>query len=195
VVLRGISPAFARLSPCCGQVVHAILTLTPLYKPCRSTVFSCDLHALTTPPTFVLSQDQTLHLRARSLRTRSLGTLSGCHVRTADRPGHSRWSREGPAQAPSRPAHARLHLATYSHVKALHGEEGTAIAAATPHNRSLGLAAKLLPENSAPPFADSAPTTNRPPGSGSPGAPYNLNGRGHRVKVFFAAKTPPPRHT
>lgn len=133
VVLRGISPAFARLSPCCGQVVHAVLTLTPLYKPYRSTVFSCDLHALTTPPTFVLSQDQTLHLKRFDLSERILSNairVSCLYGRSSGppQPGSVRNS----FQAPSRPAHARLHLATYSHVKVLRGEEGTTLTTATP---------------------------------------------------------------
>ena len=76
MVLRGISPPFGGLSPCCGQVVQVILTLTPLYKENRSSPFSCDLHALTTPPTFVLSQDQTLHLRsACPLRATSVSNV------------------------------------------------------------------------------------------------------------------------
>ncbi len=49
------------LSPSPGYVVHALLTRPPLAKlPKEQCPF--DLHALATPPAFVLSQDQTLHL-------------------------------------------------------------------------------------------------------------------------------------
>jgi hypothetical protein len=196
VVLRGISPAFARLSPCCGQVVHAILTLTPLYKSCRSTTFSCDLHALTTPPTFVLSQDQTLHLKELDLSERVL--LERCpgvmFVRQIVRATPA-----GPAKdQPKRPRDPHMQGFTWPPIhmsKRFMAKRAPRLPLPPPHNRSLGLAARPLPENSAPPFADSAPTTNRPPGSGSPDAPNNLNDGGLRVKRLFAAKTslPPSR--
>ena len=40
---------------------YALLTRAPLYSLRRA--FSCDLHVLSTPPAFVLSQDQTLTLK------------------------------------------------------------------------------------------------------------------------------------
>ncbi len=43
------------------QIVHVLLTRSPLYLPNRSRAFSFDLHVLGTPPAFVLSQNQTLH--------------------------------------------------------------------------------------------------------------------------------------
>ena len=53
------------LSPCTGQVAHALLTRPPLGCPRigrsligRASPF--DLHVLSTPPAFILSQDQTL---------------------------------------------------------------------------------------------------------------------------------------
>ena len=62
----GISSRFQLLSPCKGQVTHALLTRPPLssvfFVPKNSekrTPF--DLHVLGMPPAFVLSQDQTLH--------------------------------------------------------------------------------------------------------------------------------------
>jgi hypothetical protein len=55
----GISPGFPGLSRSLGQVAHVLLTRSPLYLPRRA--FSFDLHVLSTPPAFVLSQDQTLH--------------------------------------------------------------------------------------------------------------------------------------
>ena len=59
MVLCGISTCFQVLSPCLGQIVHALLTRPPLeYQP--KSISSLDLHVLSTPPAFVLSQDQTL---------------------------------------------------------------------------------------------------------------------------------------
>ena len=61
VVLCGISATFAALSPCSGQVAHALLTRPPLEQSRIATsLSSLDLHVLGTPPAFVLSQDQTL---------------------------------------------------------------------------------------------------------------------------------------
>ena len=62
----GISPGFPGLSRSLGQVAHVLLTRSPLYLPRRA--FSFDLHVLSTPPAFVLSQDQTLHDKCRSRR-------------------------------------------------------------------------------------------------------------------------------
>ena len=52
------------LSPCIGQVAHALLTRPPLR--CFIVNYSTpplDLHVLGTPPAFILSQDQTLKLK------------------------------------------------------------------------------------------------------------------------------------
>ena len=62
VVLCGISPAFARLSHSSRQVAHVLLTRSPLYSEGLPPPFSHDLHVLSTPPAFVLSQDQTLQI-------------------------------------------------------------------------------------------------------------------------------------
>ena len=80
VVLCGISNGFPLLSPSAGQVAHALLTRPPLKTAplhpktsVRGSPF--DLHVLSTPPAFVLSQDQTLLFksfvpsRASSLKT------------------------------------------------------------------------------------------------------------------------------
>ena len=57
----GISSRFQLLSPSEGQVVYALLTRLPLDSLKASFQFlSFDLHVLSTPPAFVLSQDQTL---------------------------------------------------------------------------------------------------------------------------------------
>ena len=52
------------LSPAQGKVIHVLLTRAPLYR--GRGPFSCDLHVLSAPLTFVLSQDQTLQLSFRS---------------------------------------------------------------------------------------------------------------------------------
>src|SRR3989442_10619593 len=61
----GISPSFLGLSRSSGQVAHVLLTrsrLCPRPKPGSSL----HLHVLSTPPAFVLSQDQTLRERLAS---------------------------------------------------------------------------------------------------------------------------------
>ena len=60
VVLCGISTPFGMLSPARGKIIHVLLTRAPLYR--GRSPFSCDLHVLGAPLTFVLSQDQTLQL-------------------------------------------------------------------------------------------------------------------------------------
>ncbi len=69
VVLCGISTCFQVLSPCEGQLVHALLTRPPLKQLRASYSLSpLDLHVLGTPPAFVLSQDQTLIFDLYSLK-------------------------------------------------------------------------------------------------------------------------------
>src|SRR5215210_9321588 len=58
-VISGISPNFLELSQSRGQVAHVLLTRSPLGHPPEGRA-SFDLHVLSTPPAFVLSQDQTL---------------------------------------------------------------------------------------------------------------------------------------
>ena len=65
VVLCGISPPFGGLSPARGKITYVLLTRAPLYR--GRSPFSCDLHVLGAPLTFVLSQDQTLQLNLVSL--------------------------------------------------------------------------------------------------------------------------------
>jgi hypothetical protein len=62
MIVFGISSRFQLLSPSVGQVVYALLTRLPLDSEEASfLILSFDLHVLSTPPAFVLSQDQTLH--------------------------------------------------------------------------------------------------------------------------------------
>ena len=67
VVLCGISTCFQVLSPCKGQIAHALLTRPPLEQEPKS-LSPLDLHVLGTPPAFVLSQDQTLIFDLYSLK-------------------------------------------------------------------------------------------------------------------------------
>ena len=57
----GISSSFPEVFPTSGQVTHVLLTRPPLNRGVAPPV-SFDLHVLSTPPAFILSQDQTLHL-------------------------------------------------------------------------------------------------------------------------------------
>ena len=57
----GINSPFGELSPTSGQVAHVLRTLAPLNLPRIATrQVPFDLHVLSTPPAFVLSQNQTL---------------------------------------------------------------------------------------------------------------------------------------
>src|SRR3712207_369687 len=58
-VISGISRRFQRLSQSQGQVTHVLLTRSPLITR-ASPGSPFDLHVLSTPPAFVLSQNQTL---------------------------------------------------------------------------------------------------------------------------------------
>ena len=69
MVLCGISAPFGALSPCVGQVAHALLTRPPLKPgPIAGPQSPLDLHVLGTPPAFVLSQNQTLKFNLYTLR-------------------------------------------------------------------------------------------------------------------------------
>ena len=60
VVSCCISPPFGGLSTTSRQIAYVLLTRAPLYRGLLP--FSHDLHVLSAPLTFVLSQDQTLQL-------------------------------------------------------------------------------------------------------------------------------------
>ena len=54
------------------QVLYVLLTRSPLsFSGASTRKTSLDLHVLGTPPAFVLSQDQTLRYKTKSLTTRS----------------------------------------------------------------------------------------------------------------------------
>ena len=61
-LLRSISRSFLRLSSCYGQVAHALRTLAPVAaRSIATSALPLDLHVLSLPLAFILSQDQTLH--------------------------------------------------------------------------------------------------------------------------------------
>ena len=62
VVSCCISSPFGELSTTSGQITYVLLTRAPLYR--GRSPFSCDLHVLGAPLTFVLSQDQTLQFKS-----------------------------------------------------------------------------------------------------------------------------------
>ena len=93
--ISGISSGFPGLSQSEGQVAHVLRTRSPLIPgPKPGSPF--DLHVLSAPPAFVLSQDQTLrrefqlHRSARGLSGSALfctgaGPVDERHL--ANRPG------------------------------------------------------------------------------------------------------------
>ena len=62
MVLCCISSTFGELSTTRGKIIYVLLTRAPLYR--GRSPFSCDLHVLGAPLTFVLSQDQTLQFES-----------------------------------------------------------------------------------------------------------------------------------
>ena len=61
IMLWGIRRRFHRLSPGHGHVAHALRTLAPVAARSIATpALPLDLHVLSLPLAFILSQDQTL---------------------------------------------------------------------------------------------------------------------------------------
>ena len=59
----GINSPFGELSPTSRQIAHVLRTRSPLDFSCITTQKTpFDLHVLSTPPAFVLSQNQTLRI-------------------------------------------------------------------------------------------------------------------------------------
>src|SRR5207248_9065123 len=75
----GINPGFPGLSQYRGQITHVLLTRSPL-SPGPKARFSLDLHVLSAPPAFVLSQDQTLHEDRFAHRPRGFATQPACKL-------------------------------------------------------------------------------------------------------------------
>src|SRR3954452_2871281 len=112
-VISGISPNFLELSQSRGQVAHVLLTRSPLGHPPEGGA-SFDLHVLSTPPAFVLSQDQTLrrclnHGREPRVGTRDInqpkeptkGLLLGTDFRHAVEFSRNRRTTKPPSRASS----------------------------------------------------------------------------------------------
>ena len=74
----GINSPFGELSPTSRQISHVLRTLTPLNFQCIATLkVPFDLHVLSTPPPFVLSQNQTLRRKlCRGSKPRRLAVLT-----------------------------------------------------------------------------------------------------------------------
>ena len=110
VVSCGIRTPFGILSPCLGQVAHALLTRPPLkhnrFHPKTSALMSpLDLHVLGTPPAFVLSQDQTLPFNPFPIsRSRGRPSLIGiiCLFAFLCSVSFSRFSRASLSRSPAR---------------------------------------------------------------------------------------------
>ena len=61
LIICGINSPFGELSPTSRQIAHVLRTLTPLdILNIATKNIPFDLHVLSTPPAFVLSQNQTL---------------------------------------------------------------------------------------------------------------------------------------
>ena len=61
----GINSPFGELSHTSRQIAHVLRTRSPLNYKCITTLITpFDLHVLSTPPAFVLSQNQTLRWKA-----------------------------------------------------------------------------------------------------------------------------------
>src|SRR5437868_2639833 len=86
IFTSGISSPFSELSPTLRQITHVLRTLAPLQLTCIATgKLALDLHVLSTPPAFVLSQNQTL----RIFKTLSLTQLVNHRIRTSPRASSS----------------------------------------------------------------------------------------------------------
>ena len=72
MVISGINHRFRWLSQSGGQITHVLLTRSPLEY--HKVAFPLDLHVLSTPPAFVLSQDQTLHRNQTPTPTQKAST-------------------------------------------------------------------------------------------------------------------------
>ena len=78
----GISSPFSELSQTLRQITHVLHTLAPLSIK-NIAIFNTplDLHVLSTPPAFVLSQNQTLRINV-SLNLVQLLAWTGCLIIT-----------------------------------------------------------------------------------------------------------------
>ena len=89
MVTSGISSDFSELSRASRQITHVLRTLTPLQATNIATrCLASDLHVLSTPPAFVLSQNQTLRrkfvwFRSNDRHSNITDLLVGCRLSPA----------------------------------------------------------------------------------------------------------------
>ena len=95
-----ISRPFKQLSRSRGQVTHVILTRSPLNPPPKTGAGPFDLHVLSTPPAFVLSQDQTLQTKPEQPTT---NTNPRNQARTGTGPGRTTEAGEKTPTQPDTP--------------------------------------------------------------------------------------------
>ena len=87
-VISSISSSFPLLSQSERQVAHVLLTRSPLIHG-TSTASSFDLHVLSTPPAFVLSQDQTLRKNIATPKGVTTIRNQNWHQKTANTPNQN----------------------------------------------------------------------------------------------------------
>ena len=82
LAICGINSSFDELSPTSRQITHVLRTRSPLNQTCITTnLIPFDLHVLSTPPAFVLSQNQTLRWKV-CVSTAKVETNSGTYTYT-----------------------------------------------------------------------------------------------------------------
>ena len=109
----GITRPLGRLSPVSRQVPHVLRTRSPV-----ALASPRDLHVLSTPPAFVLSQDQTLQefdysSAERDHRIRSNDRIRNHRIRVCSLPAAHVSSRL--TRATARFSHTRLSISEFSH--------------------------------------------------------------------------------
>ena len=116
----GISPSFLGLSRSSRQVTHVLLTRSRLC-PRASPGSSLHLHVLSTPPAFVLSQDQTLREELHEKLSWSLQVaagytiLGGRHDRVQSSPSGTLTPPDGSgSNIPAGCSPASVHAAQFS---------------------------------------------------------------------------------
>ena len=82
----GINSPFGELSPTSRQIAHVLRTLAPLSIICIATNNTpLDLHVLSTPPAFVLSQNQTLRKKRIGLKVPKFAQTAAKAAAKSDR--------------------------------------------------------------------------------------------------------------
>ena len=112
-VLRSVSRSYPRLA---GSLITCY---SPVRHATHPRVFTFDLHASSTPPTFVLSQDQTLHfMYVSSALSCDIAVLQHCSLETTCSSQGSIWLSVAKPQLTAgnpKTTNCRLRPATYPH--------------------------------------------------------------------------------